>query len=362
RPYNLPKNKKNTDVLTKASEDFKFILTETYQSSFKDQLLRFSNILLEPISYPYENLIINKIIEGDLLADIDIVEIHYSQLMRLIPKIKNIKKDIPVFFYSHDVYYQSIQRFIQSKETPLFRKCVLQIKNLNIHKKERFYLNQADRIFTFSKKDCELLCDIGVTTPCQNVVLLPEFDSDITHISSNSINILFVGAFRRKANFQGALWLLKNVWPSLEKKYENVKLYLAGSHPTQEMLSYASERVVLTGFVDDLDYYHKLADIVVVPLFIGAGVKYKVLHSFYFQLPVVSTVVGAEGIQTKAFAAITDDKNTFIKSIEELIENEKLRLDIGHTAKKILEEEYNFTKKTINVLLDAYEQGSKSAF
>lgn len=350
-----PGDKINKDKLKIASKDFKIILTESLQITLKNQFNRIKNVYYEPISHSYEKLFIKKIKELNLLEVTDIVEIHYSQLMRLIPMIKKQKEKLPIFFYSHDIYYQSIERILNSKNISFIEKLIYKIKNLNIRKKEAYYLNQADLIFTFSKKDCDLLTKIGVTTNKKNVVLLPTIHSEKSHIESDYINLIFVGAFKRAPNFQGALWFLKEIWPDLNKKFDNIKVYFVGSNPTKEMLSYESDKIKCTGYVDDLDYYYRIADIVIVPLFLGAGVKFKVLHSFYFELPVVSTSVGAEGIDKDAFAAIADNPQEFINSIEMLIYDRKLRKTIGQKARKILDTKYNFLKNTIEVVLQAYE-------
>ena len=320
-----PSIPENNRVLDEAGSKFEVILTDTLMNSFKDKFAKISNLFFEPIHYSHENLLMDKILEFDLLNKVDIVEIHYSQLMRLIPRIKRIKKDIPIFFFSHDVYFQSIMRYMRTKEISILCRVKNRIKFINVRKKERIYLNDADKIFTFSQKDCQLLRSIGVKTNMMDVILLPQFHSDITHIDDGFTNILFVGAFRRKENTQGALWFLREVWPHLDKKFENIKLYLVGSSPSPQMLDFQSKKVIVTGFVKDLDHYHKISDIVIVPLFLGAGVKYKVLHSFYFKLPVVSTTVGAEGIKKEAFAAITNNSLEFTQEVEMLIKDKQKR-------------------------------------
>ena len=351
-----PNIAENAKVFDEVSSNFDVILTDVFTESLTDKFQKLFNLFFQPIYYSHENLLMDKILEFDLLNKVDIVEIHFSQLMRLIPRIKRIKKDIPIFFFSHDVYFQSILRNMRAKEMSILSRVKNRIKFINVRKKEKVYLNDADKIFTFSQKDCQLLKSIGIKVSMTDVVLLPEFHSDITHIDDGLTNILFVGAFRRKENSQGALWFLREVWPHLDKKFENIRLYLAGSSPSPQMLDFQSKKVIVTGFVEDLDYYHKIADIVIVPLFLGAGVKYKVLHSFYFKLPVVSTTVGAEGIKKEAFADITDDSIVFAKTIELLIKDKKLREQIGNLGKKVLNEDYDFQKKTIDILLGAYQE------
>ncbi len=352
----VPNIAENSKVFEEVNDNFDVILTNVLTESLTDKFLKLSNLFFEPIYHSYEDLLIKKIIELDLLDKVDIVEIHYSQLMRLIPRIKDIDKEIPIFFYSYDVYFQSIMRHMKAKDISILKKIKYKIKFINVRNKERLYLNDADEIFTFSEKDNKLLTSIGIKTNITDVSLFPQLNADTTHIDDGFTNILFVGAFKRYENIQGALWFLEKVWPILDKKYENIRLYLVGSSPSSQILDSQSKKVIVTGFVEDLDYYHKIADIAVVPLFLGAGVKYKVLHSFYFKLPVVSTSVGAEGIKAEAFADITDDSIVFTRTIELLIKDKKLREQIGNLGKKVLNEHYNFKKKTIDILLSAYQK------
>ena len=77
------------------------------------------------------------------------------------------------------------------------------------------------------------------------------------------------------------------------------KLILAGSNPTNEVKALAGAAVTVTGYLSDqaLDAYYERVGVAVVPLRFGAGVKGKVLEALHHALPLVTTSVGAQGLE-----------------------------------------------------------------
>jgi glycosyltransferase involved in cell wall biosynthesis len=81
---------------------------------------------------------------------------------------------------------------------------------------------------------------------------------------------------------------------------ENYKLYIVGNKPSQKILNLASSNIIVTGFVEDPSEYFIKAELGIVPLVSGAGIKVKTLEMLECGMKVISTPIGAEGI--------TDDK------------------------------------------------------
>jgi glycosyltransferase involved in cell wall biosynthesis len=86
----------------------------------------------------------------------------------------------------------------------------------------------------------------------------------------------------------------------------NVKLYLVGNAPPLEIRSLTSNgQIEVTGRVDSLIPFYKDAEVVVCPLRIGGGVKVKVLEALGFGKAIVSTSIGAQGLDLSTYKAIT---------------------------------------------------------
>lgn len=96
-------------------------------------------------------------------------------------------------------------------------------------------------------------------------------------------------------NEEAAEWFAKKIFPKIIEKIDNVKFYIVGKEPSEKVKRLASKNVIVTGSVDSVEPYYEAADLVVIPLQNGGGVKVKLLEAVSFAKPIVSTSVGVEG-------------------------------------------------------------------
>ncbi|UFS73440.1 glycosyltransferase [Tardiphaga sp. 37S4] len=110
--------------------------------------------------------------------------------------------------------------------------------------------------------------------------------------------LLFVAGFAHAPNVDAARFLVDQILPELERKTGSLKVILAGSRPTAEVLALASPNVKVTGYISDiaLDELYRSCRVAVAPLRFGAGVKGKVIEALSRGLPLVTTSIGAQGI------------------------------------------------------------------
>ncbi len=108
--------------------------------------------------------------------------------------------------------------------------------------------------------------------------------------------ILFVGGFEHTPNVDGALVLALEVMPLVWREVPDVKVTIVGADPPPEVQALASPLVDVAGWVQDLDPLLNSARALVAPLHYGAGLKGKVTQALADGLPVVTTPIGAEGL------------------------------------------------------------------
>ncbi|MFQ5924452.1 MAG: glycosyltransferase family 4 protein, partial [Dehalococcoidia bacterium] len=115
-------------------------------------------------------------------------------------------------------------------------------------------------------------------------------------------DIVFVGGFDHTPNVDAVTFFVKEIFPLVKESLHDVRFYIVGSaivgsNPPGQVLSLASEDVIVTGYVRDLTPYFESCKLSVAPLRYGAGVKGKINQSMSHGLPVVTTSIGAEGME-----------------------------------------------------------------
>ncbi|MDQ3873202.1 MAG: glycosyltransferase family 4 protein [Thermoproteota archaeon] len=143
-----------------------------------------------------------------------------------------------------------------------------------------------------------------------------------TSVIEDRPSILFVGNFAYEPNVDAALYFSQYIFPLILKDAPNVKLYLVGNAPPPEIRSLTSNRQIrVTGQVDSVIPFYKEAQVVVCPLRIGGGVKVKVLEALCLGKAIVSTSVGAQGLDLWNYRAVTvaDEASDFAEKVIQLL-------------------------------------------
>jgi glycosyltransferase involved in cell wall biosynthesis len=110
-------------------------------------------------------------------------------------------------------------------------------------------------------------------------------------------DIMFLGNFPHAPNVDSVLYFVKSIWPALERELPPApRLLVVGNKPPPEVLSLASDRIVVTGFVEELEPYFQTSRVFVAPLRYGAGIKGKLVTALAHGVPSVATAIAAEGI------------------------------------------------------------------
>jgi len=177
--------------------------------------------------------------------------------------------------------------------------------------------------------------------------------------------VAFVGTFDWQPNVDGALWMINKVWPRILKKVPDAHLSIVGRNPPPYLVQKGSESITITGKVDSVAEYVRRASCIAVPLWIGSGMRLKILEAFAHGRAVVSTSLGAEGIEAVngEHIVIADKPDDFALSVVEILTNGEKRDSIGRNARKLAEEKYSWDKVSNELreaVLDLIRQIKKS--
>ena len=177
-----------------------------------------------------------------------------------------------------------------------------------IKKFEIFSLNAADHVVTVSDFDKEKLSKyVGNLnqTVIQNGVDLALYKKKKFNFQKSESKIFIIGYhgnYEYHPNMEAARILSEKIAPELKKKGLKFKILLIGHNAPSVNNPYVNS----IGVVEDLPKYLRLLDMAVVPLVSGSGTRLKILEYMASGIPVVSTSMGAEGLN------VNDGKNILI--------------------------------------------------
>jgi len=231
--------------------------------------------------------------------------------------------DAKIIYMGHDLHFLREQREYQIKGEQKYLE-----SSQNWQEAEMSLIDSCDVSYYFSNFEKEEILKID-THVSVDVVPLYIYDhfKEITVPSSNRKDIMFVGGFGHSPNVDAMLWFVGEIWPLIIKSLPDVKLYIIGSKPPEEILSLASDTVIVTGYVDDetLDAFYNQCKVVVAPLRYGAGIKGKVVDALYNAMPIVTTSIGAEGLVDSTGTMVVADKSEkFAKNVLKLYSDDTL--------------------------------------
>lgn len=120
-------------------------------------------------------------------------------------------------------------------------------------------------------------------------------------------SIVFTGAIRYQPNADAAIYFVRRVWPLIRDLEPNATFNIVGADPPEEVVRLGERSGVrVSGSVEDVRPWLRSASAVVVPLLTGGGTRLKILEAFASGRPVVSTTIGASGLD------IEDDRHLLI--------------------------------------------------
>ncbi len=198
--------------------------------------------------------------------------------------------------------------------------------------------NKFDAVITLTKDDNAYLADLGCTTDL--LVIPPQIRiPDIGDIPKSPNSICFVGSYNRAPNVQAVQILTDEIYPKLSG---TVSLNIVGKDLPDQIIRQINdmEGVNYLGFIDDIDSFIASQMLMVAPIQIGAGLKMKIPHALACGTAVITTAVGAEGIDIGAQNGlwVTNSNEEMAKKVNEFLPQKNLLIDIGKSGKKAVGE------------------------
>lgn len=269
----------------------------------------------------------------------DIIILQWTEIVLFAERVKKIFPSSKIVAIEEDVKFLALYRKALLQKNCIRRKVDL-LKYRNLNKSEVNALIYVNEIFTYSQKDKDLLLKEGIN----NVNVISPYFDDYSKCERNlfsDYNILFYGAMSRADNYLSAIWFIENVFNRIDD--ERLKFLIVGNKPPQKLMEYSNERVIITGYVEDVIPYFQNSLCMVAPLVSGAGIKIKILEALSSGIPVLTNHIGIEGIDAKNEVEYfhCEKSEEYLNIIEKIVEK-RIAVDfISQNAKKMIKEQYD---------------------
>jgi glycosyltransferase involved in cell wall biosynthesis len=273
-------------------------------------------------------------------AHFDIMQIEFPSLASYL----DYKGNSVTFLTEHDVTFVSCyRRFQLERAWPLKLRRFMAFATFLLY--ELQHLPRFDTVIAVTEHDRDVLLR---WLPRLSVVpILSGVDCEYFAPPDHPPAIetlLFVGNFNHPPNIDAILFFVQEVWPELSNRFPNLRLLIVGAAPPLTIQAFANDRVIVTGRVPDVRPYYAQASAVVVPVRFGSGVRIKMLEAFAAGVPVISTTMGAEGIEAEpnVHYLLADSPEAFITQISRLIQDKSVGELLRRNARHLVESQYDW--------------------
>jgi glycosyltransferase involved in cell wall biosynthesis len=268
----------------------------------------------------------------------DIVFVHRLGPMSIVAGLPARVRAMPVLFDLDDVEHIALfRRLIYSPDWPNERLKLLHLPAMLLG--ERHAIACSTTTFVCSDRDRRHIerwfGARNVSVVRNAVVPLP---SPETPIDSKGLRptMIFVGAFGYSPNVIAARELIEHIFPDVRRQVPDAELLIVGSGPDRIGLRDIGPGVRLAGYVPDIAAAYREARVVCCPIRSGSGTRIKIIEAAVFGKAVVSTRLGAEGIDLKENSEIVlaDSCADMVSACVELLLNADRAAAFGRAARK----------------------------
>ncbi len=279
-----------------------------------------------------------------LIADKSIDLIHSDTIGMIEPIIDKIS--IKKVLTHHDIESHKMYRRYENEEN-IFKRIYFLQEYMALRRYEKKYCVIYDSNIAVSEIDKNRLQDIDERIKV-NVIQNGVDCEYFKYYPRNEMSreLIFTGALDYYPNAKAMLYFYGKMWPILKNKYPELRLTIIGKNPPAQLRSLGEDGngINILGYVEDIRPHMKRAKVFICPIMEGGGTRIKILDAFSQGIPVVSTIVGAEGLdlQKGKHILLADTVTEFVDRVSDLLENEELSKSMSLCAREFVEQNYSY--------------------
>ncbi len=345
----IDKNKRNGNI--------KIIEMDTKNTKLRviSHFLRNKSLYIEK---QYTPDLIEKIEQLVEMSIINVIHADHSNMARVAIEL-SVKYKIPIGLRLHNLEFLIWKRYYDGLGKFSLKKLFIGQQYRLLMNLESEFITNSDVSFAITKEDKERALEIA---PSANVIVasagvnLDEWRID-NKIPKEPFSMVIATTFNWIHNVNAIQWFLYNVQPELYLKYPDISLNIIGKNPPKRFDDFKDIGVKKLGYVDDVKPFYNKSQVYIAPLFVGGGIRIKILEAMSMGLPVVATDVSAEGIEANESQGLirANTVDEYITQIGTLFDNEDLRNELGKNARKFIETRHTW-KSNVKIIIDEYSK------
>ena len=288
--------------------------------------------------------------------EFDIIQLEGLYVCPYISLIREFSKAL-IVYRAHNIEHEIWARSAEISQG--LKKFYLRNLAIRNRKFEARLLNNYDVLVPITQRDESILYGMGNRKP--SMVSQTGIDSSVLFPNARNLeypSLFHIGSMEWGPNQEGLLWFVQECWPAIHKKYPDLKFYVAGRNaPAWMAKKFDQPNVQFLGEIVDAYEFINSKAIMVVPLFSGSGMRVKIIEGMALGKSIVSTPIGAEGIEVEKdkHIMIAETAEQFVEAVSKLVEDKDLFDSIGRNAIGFIHEKFD-NLAAASKLIDFYKQ------
>jgi polysaccharide biosynthesis protein PslH len=273
----------------------------------------------------------------------DIVQFEFMQMAAF--HFERTAPHRPVFVLDeHNIEYEVLKRTAEAP-TALPRRIYSSMNWRKLRREELTSWRRFDGVALTSARDEAFVKAELPETPTTVVPNGVDLDAFVPLAGAEEPDtLLYFGAINYFPNEDAVVYFIDQILPKIRALRPNVRFQILGPGAGAEVLARAGDGVEVLGMVDDVAPFIERAAAVVVPLRIGGGTRLKVVEAMAKGKPIISTHLGAEGIDAVhgEHLLLADQPQDFAAAVEQVLSDRALAARLGAGARELAEDRYSW--------------------
>jgi glycosyltransferase involved in cell wall biosynthesis len=251
----------------------------------------------------------------------DVVHADQLNMMRFA-----LATRLPVVLDAHNAVWTIFRRLAQQERG--LKRLLLELDWRKLKRYEGSLCRASAAVMAVSAEDHAALLAAGAREPIVDIPIAVDV-AGIAPVARHpdACGVLSMATMYWPPNIDGVLWFAREVLPHIRRSAPDAPFYVVGARPPVEVRALGDDPAIqVTGYVDDPRPYLESSAVMVVPLRAGGGMRVKILEALARGIPIVSTTIGAEGIDVVdgEHLLIADEPAAFAEAVVRLLHDRAL--------------------------------------